>query len=135
MAGRLAPAPYADPNVGQGSSYNLNTIPMSAIERIDILKDGASAIYGSDAMAGVINIVLRRDFTRRGGHVFVLDQARQLGRLPGATNLRRESASGTWLATSTTSSSPRISTSARASAAGIRQRDCQRRHAPHRRPS
>jgi iron complex outermembrane receptor protein len=59
---RLAPAPYADPNVGQGSSYNLNTIPVSAIERIDVLKDGASAIYGSDAMAGVINIILKRDF-------------------------------------------------------------------------
>ena len=59
---RLAPAPYADPNLGQGSSYNLNTIPVSAIERIDVLKDGASAIYGSDAMAGVINIILRKDY-------------------------------------------------------------------------
>lgn len=41
---------------------DLNSIPITAIERIDILKDGASAIYGSDAIAGVINVILRRDF-------------------------------------------------------------------------
>ncbi len=41
---------------------DINSIPMSAIEQIQILKDGASAIYGSDAVAGVINIVLRKDF-------------------------------------------------------------------------
>ncbi|MCX8097895.1 MAG: TonB-dependent receptor [Casimicrobiaceae bacterium] len=41
---------------------DLNSIPLSAIERIEVLKDGASAIYGSDAIAGVINIILRRDF-------------------------------------------------------------------------
>lgn len=59
---RLAPAAYADPNAGQSVIYNLNSIPMSAIERIEILKDGASAIYGSEAMAGVINVILRKDF-------------------------------------------------------------------------
>jgi iron complex outermembrane recepter protein len=41
---------------------DLNAIPITAIERIDILKDGASAIYGSDAIAGVINVILRKDF-------------------------------------------------------------------------
>jgi len=41
---------------------DLNSIPVTAIERIDILKDGASAIYGSDAIAGVVNVVLRKDF-------------------------------------------------------------------------
>jgi len=40
---------------------DLNSIPLSAIERVEVLKDGASAIYGSDAMAGVINIILRQD--------------------------------------------------------------------------
>lgn len=40
---------------------DLNTIPVSAIERIEILRDGAAAQYGSDAIAGVINIVLRKD--------------------------------------------------------------------------
>lgn len=46
-----------------GGSANLNMIPTAAIERIDILTDGASAIYGSDAVAGVINILLKKDFT------------------------------------------------------------------------
>ena len=64
---RIAPSPTADPNFGQGTGFNLNTIPLSAIERIEILKDGASAIYGSDAIAGVINIILRKDY--RGGEV------------------------------------------------------------------
>lgn len=41
---------------------DVSAIPASAIERIDILADGASALYGSDAVAGVANIVLRRDF-------------------------------------------------------------------------
>ena len=43
------------------SFVDINNIPVSAIERIDILKDGASAIYGSDAIAGVVNIVLKKD--------------------------------------------------------------------------
>lgn len=41
---------------------NLNSIPLSAIERVEILKDGASAIYGSDAVAGVVNIITRKDY-------------------------------------------------------------------------
>ncbi len=44
------------------SFVDLNSIPLGAIERIEVLKDGASAIYGSDAIAGVINIILRKDF-------------------------------------------------------------------------
>ena len=46
----------------QDSFVDLNAIPSSAVERIEILKDGASAIYGSDAIAGVVNIILRKDF-------------------------------------------------------------------------
>ena len=47
---------------GRGSvGTDLNSIPVSAIERIEILRDGAAAQYGSDAIAGVINIVLRKD--------------------------------------------------------------------------
>jgi iron complex outermembrane receptor protein len=41
---------------------DINAIPVAAIERIEILKDGASAIYGSEAVAGVVNIITRRDF-------------------------------------------------------------------------
>lgn len=45
-----------------GSGQDLNSIPMAAVERIEVLSDGASAVYGSDAIAGVINIITRRDF-------------------------------------------------------------------------
>ncbi|MDO6486725.1 TonB-dependent receptor [Colwellia sp. 6_MG-2023] len=46
-----------------GNSQDLNSIPMAAVERIEILSDGASAVYGSDAIAGVINIITRKNFT------------------------------------------------------------------------
>jgi len=45
-----------------GQFFDLNNIPASAIERIDVLLAGSSAIYGSDAIAGVVNIILRSDF-------------------------------------------------------------------------
>jgi iron complex outermembrane receptor protein len=47
---------------GLGGAVDLNTIPTAAVERIEVLKDGASAIYGSDAIAGVVNIILRQNF-------------------------------------------------------------------------
>lgn len=47
---------------GVGGSVDLNTIPLAIVESIEVLGDGASAIYGSDAVAGVVNIVTRRDF-------------------------------------------------------------------------
>ncbi|MCH7342483.1 TonB-dependent receptor [Pelomonas sp. CA6] len=59
---RMAAAATANPNAGQSTLYNLNNIPMSAIERIEVLKDGASAIYGSDAMAGVVNFILKKEY-------------------------------------------------------------------------
>src|SRR5712672_1182440 len=64
-------APYSVPDIGKGltSFVNVDAIPKAAIQRIEILKDGASAIYGSDAMAGVVNIILRSDFT--GGEMTV----------------------------------------------------------------
>ena len=46
----------------QDSFVDLNSIPVSAVERVEILKDGASAIYGSEAIAGVVNIILRKDY-------------------------------------------------------------------------
>jgi iron complex outermembrane receptor protein len=45
-----------------GESVDLNSIPPAAVERIEILKDGASAIYGSDAIAGVVNVIMKKDF-------------------------------------------------------------------------
>ncbi|MEA9750121.1 TonB-dependent receptor [Xanthomonas campestris pv. raphani] len=47
---------------GVGSSTDLNTIPLAIVERIEVLEDGASSLYGSDAIAGVVNIITRRTF-------------------------------------------------------------------------
>ncbi len=47
---------------GDGSFVDLSLIPLGAIERVDVLTDGASALYGSDAVGGVVNLVLRKDF-------------------------------------------------------------------------
>lgn len=55
---------------GVSASTDLNTIPVSIIERIEILEDGASAIYGSDAVAGVVNIITRRDFDGAAASVY-----------------------------------------------------------------
>jgi len=49
------------PTLG-GSSANLNAIPMAAVERIEILTDGASSVYGSDAMAGVVNVIMKKNY-------------------------------------------------------------------------
>ncbi len=48
---------------GHASYVDLSQIPFDAVERIEVLKDGASAIYGSDAVAGVVNVILRQQFT------------------------------------------------------------------------
>jgi iron complex outermembrane receptor protein len=45
-----------------GSSVDISGIPLAAVERVEILKDGASAIYGSDAIAGVVNFIMRTDY-------------------------------------------------------------------------
>ena len=59
---RVAPYGLADPNFGQSAVVNLDAFPLDVIDRIEILKDGASAIYGSEAIAGVVNIILRKDY-------------------------------------------------------------------------
>ena len=57
---RVSVSPFAK---GIDTAFvDINNIPLAAIERVDILKDGASATYGSDAIAGVINIILKSDF-------------------------------------------------------------------------
>ena len=54
---------------GVGSAVDLNTIPLALVDRIEVLEDGASSIYGSDAIAGVVNIITRRG--AEGGSVEV----------------------------------------------------------------
>jgi iron complex outermembrane receptor protein len=47
---------------GGGAAVNVNAIPLAAIERVEVLKDGASGVYGSDAVAGVVNFILSKSF-------------------------------------------------------------------------
>ncbi len=56
------PAQYPQPYNRDNNVVNLRAIPSSIIERVEILTGGASAIYGSDAIAGVVNIVLRENY-------------------------------------------------------------------------
>ena len=67
-------APFAG---GGGATVNVNNIPLAAIERVEILKDGASAVYGSDAIAGVVQI-----FTRKGSGGDVSSSSRARTRRP-----------------------------------------------------
>jgi iron complex outermembrane receptor protein len=55
---------------GVSAAVDLNTIPASAVDRIEILKDGASSLYGSDAIAGVINIITKKKQDGLGFHVY-----------------------------------------------------------------
>ncbi|NYT41969.1 TonB-dependent receptor [Sphingomonas sp. R-74633] len=56
---RMAPYPLADD--GQRNFVDLNTIPNAIIDRIDVLRDGASSTYGADAVAGVINVITKKE--------------------------------------------------------------------------
>ncbi|MDB5756523.1 MAG: TonB-dependent receptor, partial [Massilia sp.] len=47
----------------KGSAVDLNAIPFAAVDRVEVLKDGASSIYGTDAIGGVINFILRKNYT------------------------------------------------------------------------
>lgn len=56
-------APFGFTAFSQYSFVDLNQIPLAAVERIEVLLDGASALYGSDAIAGVVNVILKREMT------------------------------------------------------------------------
>ncbi|XYJ09189.1 TonB-dependent receptor [Telluria sp. B2] len=74
---RITASAYADPNQGKSAVYDLNSIPVSAIERVEIFKDGASAVYGSDAIAGVINFITKTDY--QGAEIKVSTSANEDG--------------------------------------------------------
>jgi len=59
MDGRRMPG---SPHLGGAGASNINMIPTVAVERIDILADGASSVYGSDAIAGVVNVITKKQF-------------------------------------------------------------------------
>ena len=50
------------PSLGGGGTVNLNMIPFSAVDRVELIADGASAVYGSDAVAGVVNVILKKNY-------------------------------------------------------------------------
>jgi iron complex outermembrane receptor protein len=55
-------ATYGLADDGQRTFVNLSDLPLDAVDRVEVLKDGGSAIYGSDAIAGVVNVILRKGF-------------------------------------------------------------------------
>lgn len=58
---RLAPYPLADD--GQRPFTDISSLPLGIVDRVEVLQDGASAIYGSDAIAGVVNVITKKQFT------------------------------------------------------------------------
>ena len=54
-----------------GRAVDLNSIPFAALERVEVLRDGASAIYGTDAIGGVINFITKKDYTGAEASAFV----------------------------------------------------------------
>jgi iron complex outermembrane receptor protein len=64
---RMAPSALGS-SQGGGYAVNIESIPLEAVERVEILADGASALYGSDAIGGVVNFILKKNLTK--GEVF-----------------------------------------------------------------
>ena len=63
LNGRRLPVNALYDGSGAGGAVDVNMIPISAIERIEILKDGGSAIYGADAVAGVVNFITKKNYS------------------------------------------------------------------------
>ena len=70
----------------KGSAVDLNSIPMAAVERVEVLKDGASAVYGTDAIGGVINFILRKNYKGLEAQAFT-DVAEESGGEIGRVSL------------------------------------------------
>lgn len=73
------------PDEGGSGIVDISTLPAAAIERIEILKDSASALYGSDATAGVVNIITRKDFSGTLASASVSAPARKGGQITDYT--------------------------------------------------
>jgi len=66
------------------ATTDLSTIPVAIVERIEVLKDGASAIYGSDAIGGVVNLITRRDYNGAQANFYVGETEKGDGRRESA---------------------------------------------------
>ena len=87
---RAAYYPLADD--GSRNFVDLNTIPDDIVERIDVLRDGASASYGADAIAGVVNIITKKEFK---ASPLASKAANPAAAMPASTASTRRSASAT----------------------------------------
>jgi iron complex outermembrane receptor protein len=74
-----------------GGSVDINMLPLSAIERVEVLTDGASAIYGSDAVAGVVNFITAQN-SQTGGLELSLTKPQKAGAKERGLRCRRASA-------------------------------------------
>ena len=76
---RMAPVAVGS---GQGGGYavNIESIPLEAVERVEILGDGASALYGSDAIAGVVNFILKKNNTKGEAYATINQPKKSGGR-------------------------------------------------------
>lgn len=81
-------ASYPLPDDGQRDFVDIASIPVDAVERIEVLKDGASAIYGSDAMAGVVNVILKRSQQGSALHAELGSATRADGRSAKVSGVR-----------------------------------------------
>jgi iron complex outermembrane receptor protein len=72
-------ANFAFGNIGGQVAVDLNSIPFAALERIEVLRDGASAVYGTDAVGGVINFITRRDYKSGELSIRYGDTAKSIG--------------------------------------------------------
>lgn len=87
-------------NDGSGAAVDLNLIPLSAIERIEILKSSGSAIYGSDAIAGVVNLITKKNYhgVKLSGNYGISSHAdgqeKQFGFTAGHGDLNRDRYNG-----------------------------------------
>ena len=140
---RVANYPLGDH--GQAAFVDLNTIPLGAVERIEVLTSGASAIYGADAVAGVVNIILRKNYdgsemnfrygntTKKDSHElmfnFVQGASNEKGSITAGLNVytraaifnhdRTYSASGTYLSTNSVPINAQITLAAYDEALGL----------------
>ena len=81
---RIASHPF------NGAAVDLNIIPLSALDRVEVLRDGASAIYGTDAIGGVINFILKKNYRGLETQAFVdVTEA-------GGSEIGRASVTGGW---------------------------------------
>lgn len=81
-------ASYPLPDDGQRDFVDIASIPVEAVERVEVLKDGASAIYGSDAMAGVVNVILKRSHEGTALQAEVGSSSRGDGRMVKVSGIR-----------------------------------------------